>query len=205
MHQGFSTRGKILFYEPSYCVRWRVSGVLNYRAVYEKYWGEAVPQWLYRYYVDRVSITGTALEVNTFKRDGSTCTSKRKNWSKLNLGMHARGYTCRFNPSISVSAPWGVSVSAWPSCGEEELKTLRSSNIPAANHHVMRRSDNADRIAFNGRQKRGPYEQKKTGLNWSCYGLNFDLNILQSGVGDDTKYSSRTKACPGWDGSLAIF
>jgi len=33
------------------------------------------------------------------------------------MGQFWTGYSCSFNPSLSASAPWGVSVGGWPSCG----------------------------------------------------------------------------------------
>jgi hypothetical protein len=32
-------------------------------------------------------------------------------------GQYWAGYSCSFNPSISVTAPWGVGIGLWPSCG----------------------------------------------------------------------------------------
>lgn len=36
---------------------------------------------------------------------------------KLTMGQFWAGHACTFNPSLSVSFPWGVSLGAWPSCG----------------------------------------------------------------------------------------
>ena len=38
---------------------------------------------------------------------------------KISMGQHWSGYSCDFNPSISFSAPWGIGVSFWPSCGDK--------------------------------------------------------------------------------------
>jgi hypothetical protein len=35
----------------------------------------------------------------------------------MELGQAWTGYACSYNPSLSVSVPWAVGVSFWPSCG----------------------------------------------------------------------------------------
>ena len=53
--------------------------------------------------------------VTYLKKDGS-CGSRVK-LSKISLGQHWTGYSCSFNPSLSASFPWGVSIGGWPVCG----------------------------------------------------------------------------------------
>lgn len=59
--------------------------------------------------------------------------------TKLKLGQHWTGYACSFNPSLSVSYPWGISVSGWPSCGNRSQATydttygVRSTNYTQYN------------------------------------------------------------------------
>jgi hypothetical protein len=36
------------------------------------------------------------------------------------IAQHWSGYSCSFNPSITISGPWGVGVSGWPDCGNRE-------------------------------------------------------------------------------------
>jgi hypothetical protein len=35
----------------------------------------------------------------------------------MEMGQDWTGYSCSFNPSISVSIRWVISVGFWPSCG----------------------------------------------------------------------------------------
>ncbi|HVB43559.1 MAG TPA: hypothetical protein VNF47_12750 [Streptosporangiaceae bacterium] len=44
------------------------------------------------------------------------CAGSRK-VTKIQIGQHWTGYACSFNPSLSVSIPWGIGISAWPTCG----------------------------------------------------------------------------------------
>lgn len=58
-------------------------------------------------------VTATVTRLSARGRCGSRTTV-----SKLSLGQHWTGYACGFNPSISVSFPWGVSLGGWPNCGD---------------------------------------------------------------------------------------
>jgi hypothetical protein len=46
---------------------------------------------------------------------------------KVNLRQAWTGYACNFNPSLSFSAPRGISISGWPSCGKRNQAGYRSS------------------------------------------------------------------------------
>jgi len=37
----------------------------------------------------------------------------------ISMGQHWSGYSCSFDPSVFFSAPWGIGVSFWPSCGDK--------------------------------------------------------------------------------------
>jgi hypothetical protein len=41
----------------------------------------------------------------------------RATTTNMEMGQDWTGYSCSFNPSISVSIPWAISVGFWPSCG----------------------------------------------------------------------------------------
>jgi hypothetical protein len=54
--------------------------------------------------------------VRAYGRGG--CSGTAKLYS-ISMGQHWSGYSCGFNPSVTVSAPWGIGVSFWPSCGDK--------------------------------------------------------------------------------------
>lgn len=56
----------------------------------------------------------------------SGCTLSSENLSKISLDQHWTGYSCSFNPTLSVAAPWGVAVSGWPSCGNRKQASYSS-------------------------------------------------------------------------------
>ena len=105
--QGYGSRGKVMFYSPHICVRWKLQGVINYRATYiEEHRTTSQPgTTVYGYAVDNVKMTYNSVIINTFRADGSTCTKERKKYSKLEITEKMRGYGCDFNPSISIGAP----------------------------------------------------------------------------------------------------
>jgi hypothetical protein len=50
--------------------------------------------------------------------DSGRCGGSAKLYS-ISMGQYWSGYSCSFNPSVSFSAPWGIGVSFWPSCGDK--------------------------------------------------------------------------------------
>jgi hypothetical protein len=48
----------------------------------------------------------------------------------MTLDQEWAGYACSFNPSISVSLPWGVAISGWPSCGNRNQGGRLSGPYP---------------------------------------------------------------------------
>jgi hypothetical protein len=62
----------------------------------------------------------------TYLRKSGSCGS-RVSLSKISLGQHWTGYSCSFNPSLSVSFPWGVSVGGWPVCGGRKQASYTTS------------------------------------------------------------------------------
>jgi hypothetical protein len=44
----------------------------------------------------------------------------------MSMGQHWSGYSCGFNPSVFVAAPWGAGVSFWPSCGNKSQVSYTS-------------------------------------------------------------------------------
>lgn len=202
--QGFVDSGSLTYIDPSYCLRWKAQGVVSFTAKYEKYWGEAVNQWLYRYNIEKVNLGTIKITVDTFKRSGSSCTTERKNFKRITINTHARGYSCDFNPSISLGAPWAAAVSFWPSCGDKSLVDSRGTNT-SASHYQFARTDPEDWVYFKSSQGQGVKTAPATNLTWKCYGMNFEAALLSPANAEDNKHSPRVKACPTWNGSLAAF
>lgn len=209
MSQGFVKTGMIRFYTPNICVHYRLDGVLNYTANITHTYDSNIDTWLYQQYINHVSFTTMSLTVDGYRPSGSSCTSTRKSWSQAILKLGARGYSCDFNPSVSVSFPWTIGVAAWPSCGNRSLGRFKSSLTGSEYHHRMVRSASYDKIVFDKgytfSQARPHSTSVRNDIAWHCYGLDARVWLSQTNVGDDERPTRRAAACPGWTGGWSIF
>ena len=58
------------------------------------------------------------LKARVYAYHGGRCGGTAKLYS-ISMGQHWSGYSCDFSPSVSFSAPWGIGVNFWPSCGDK--------------------------------------------------------------------------------------
>lgn len=75
---------------------------------------------------------------------GGTCTGTAT-LTKLTLGQFWAGHDCSFNPSLSVSFPWGISFSFWPEC-DDRNQAGRSTTYPAG--RVYHQYNSGSPVAF---------------------------------------------------------
>lgn len=61
-------------------------------------------------------ISDPELQAVVYSYNGHTCGSTAT-VSRIKIAQYWTGYSCSYNPSISFSAPWGISFAFWPSCG----------------------------------------------------------------------------------------
>jgi hypothetical protein len=90
------------------------------------------------------------------------CGAKAK-VTKLELGQHWTGYACSFNPSISVSYPWGISVGAWPSCGNRNQATYDTTYATRSTNYAQ--NNTGSPTAF------GNYYDPEDANPPPCYGV----------------------------------
>jgi len=87
----------------------------------------------------------------------------RKNLTKELMGQHWSGYECRYNPSLGFSAPWGVFVSGWPTCGDKR-QAVYATSYGRGSHY--RQFNDGSRTGF------GSFEGIPDGsFSPPCYGL----------------------------------
>jgi hypothetical protein len=60
--------------------------------------------------------------------------------TKLTMGQHWAGSSCGFNPSVSVSFPWGISFSGWPSCGSRDQAVYATTYAVRTTSYVQNNS-----------------------------------------------------------------
>lgn len=111
------------------CVFIKASGRINYTLVDQP--GKPVSTFTWKNQVLRdpsltIRITG--------RSKSGKCTGPAK-LVKVSMQQDWTGYSCSFNPSLSVSVPWGVSISAWPSCGNRNQAGFKSDPPGKLSHY----------------------------------------------------------------------
>jgi hypothetical protein len=61
-------------------------------------------------------IVDPELQAVVYSYNGKKCGSSAT-VSRIKIAQYWSGYSCSYNPSISFSLPWGISLGFWPSCG----------------------------------------------------------------------------------------
>ncbi|UUW87663.1 hypothetical protein [Pimelobacter simplex] len=198
--QGFGTSGSYVMSGPSFCVRWRVGGVMRYRAtVVKEVRSTTAPGTVaWGYSVSNVRLSTNQVEVNTYAARNGKCTTTRKKYSKLTLQEKMRGYSCSFSPQLSVGLPWSVAVGFWPSCGSRDLATMSATTEDDSSRFTM--TSGAVVVSYKGKQDKGWYPSARSNLKWSCYGANARITV-QTARASNNFDTPRIAICPGWNGS----
>lgn len=97
----------------SRCISLATHGTITYTAVTHPNPHDPPPTITF----ENIKLTDPVVTATvTYLRKSGSCGS-RVSLSKVSLGQHWTGYSCSFNPSLSASFPWGVSIGGWPVCG----------------------------------------------------------------------------------------
>lgn len=73
---------------------------------------------LYHWDNQRLNVPKLTATIHSY-HDGS-CTKTVKKTTKMEMGQSWSGYSCSFNPSLSVGIPWAFGIGFWPSCGNRD-------------------------------------------------------------------------------------
>ena len=202
IYQGYARTVTTRFYSPNICVRTSFAGVISFRRNVRTWHRSTEGDTLDLYWIDRMKLTNNTMTIHTYKPNGSTCTSTPKRYVTLRAKLKAGAYACSMHPSFSVSAPWGVGFSFWPSCGRTELAGWSEFDADGGTHFKLSHSN--DRVGGYGSQEKNWSPTKRTNLTWACAGLAADVTP-KTGSAVDTKTTKKIKACPVWNGSTAGF
>src|SRR5262249_56321815 len=71
-------------------------------------------------------LTAPKLTADVHTYGGGSCIGP-STVTKLSMTQYWTGYACSFNPSLSVSVPWGISFGGWPSCSDRNRAHHASS------------------------------------------------------------------------------
>jgi hypothetical protein len=115
------------------CVLFTVSGNFTYSV-------SAQPAGVhgYAYTWSNQHLNDSTLTADIRAYDRGACKG-RATATNMDMGQDWTGYSCSFNPSISVSIPWAISFGFWPSCG----------NRTQAEHHHFYPGKYPDYIQYN--------------------------------------------------------
>lgn len=194
-HQGYASKGTMMFSSPSMCLRWVAAGVLNYRTGYEKTTDSSGSR--YAYQIDGVNLTHNTVKVNAFKRDGTKCTSTRTPWSKLIIDERMSTYSCSWNPTFSVSAPFSVSVSvSWPKCGDRDL--ARNRVVTSKRSSTFTMNNTGGKVTFKKLQGQA-FDNPDSKPTWKCYAAHLRIGV-QTAKASDWNDTNKLKICPAWTG-----
>jgi hypothetical protein len=97
----------------------------------------------------------------------------------MEMGQSWTGWSCSFNPSLSVSFPWALSFGFWPSCGQREQADRHHRYTGTYSHYTMYNS--GDEASF------GNYEVEVLPHNKPtppCYGMYVDGTAYERNTSD---------------------
>jgi len=104
--------------------------------------------------------------------------------TKLAMAQHWTGFACSFNPSISFNLPWGVGVSAWPTCNHRNQAT-RSHIYGSGSKHTM--FDSGARVGYGN-------VNASSATSFPCYGVYLSTTLFSGGNSDSFSTNVR-KVC----------
>jgi hypothetical protein len=156
------------------CVAFELTGRIKYNAVTN---GHSSVFWTDQ----TLSLPTIFAKVHAYKH--GRCTDRRATVTKMDMGQYWTGYSCSFNPSLSVSLPWGISFGGWPSCGSRNRAEHHTSYGRGAS---FTQNNTGSPTAF------GNYTG--TAQSPPCYGVFIGSTIYHHNTSDSFE-SSAKKVC----------
>jgi hypothetical protein len=160
------------------CVVFIASGNITY--TYSLVTGVKVTQYLW----SNQSLNSPKLSVYYHPYKGKSCGKARARLSHVVIGQYWSGYSCSFNPSISVSAPWGISFGGWPGC-QERNQAGYSSPYGRGTHAVQ--NNTGSQTTFGNLTKRSQSD-------YPCYGVyvsgQFWIGLQSDSYGEGNLHKS---------------
>jgi hypothetical protein len=153
------------------CVAYKVTGKITYTAVTN---GHNSVFWSNQKLVDPVFTA----KVTAY--DGGSCIGP-KTLTSISMSQHWAGYSCSFNPTLSVSAPFGLSFGGWPSCGSRTLAAHSTSYGLDSSYLQDNSGSHTSFENFTGSTSHEP-----------CYGV-YVSSTAHQGPGTSDSFSSSAK------------
>jgi hypothetical protein len=135
------------------------------------------------------------LSVHTYNYDPGShvCTTHRRRFSEIKIYENWAGYACNWHPRISISPPFKVGVSFWPSCQKKSAGLFHASKSSPASGLVSGWDDDTVRYANQalGLKPKGIRPDKP-----KCYGVVAKFEVLIGESWRSFKSPIRHKVCP---------
>ena len=161
------------------CVLFTATGKINYSVAQ----GPHSAQWT------NIKLTAPKLTAAIHAYSGGSC-SGPGTVTKLSMGQFWTGYSCSFNPSLSVSAPWGASIGGWPSCGNRKRASLSTTYTTTSPTYTQ--NNTGSPTTFGNYTAAGPDPAHP------CYGVFVSAVAFKGSTSDSfgaTQGSSSRKVC----------
>jgi hypothetical protein len=95
--------------------------------------------------------------------------------TKVTIAQHWAGYSCGFDPAISAALPWGVGVSAWPSCSSRsQAKYSTTYSVRSASYT---QNNTGSPVSYGT-------EVRLTEPKYPCYGVFVSAVVYQGNSSD---------------------
>ncbi len=128
------------------------------------------------YYWQNQTLNDPTLTIKiTALRSNNSCGSAAK-LVKVSMRQAWTGYSCTFNPSLGISAPWGISISGWPSCGNRNQAGYATTPPGQLSHYAQYNSGSPASFA--------DYHVDPTPKPVPCYGVYPTIIAYLTGVSD---------------------
>lgn len=138
---------------------------------------------------NNITLHNPTLTITVYNGGTNSC-QFRKTLSKAELRQDWAGYACSFNPSISISYPWGVSFGGWPSCGSRHQGGRRTS--PGGAYSIYNQYNTGAPLRF------ASYGIALT-RSGPCYGSYPTITAYVGGSSDTFIASRAQKKCLPWE------
>jgi hypothetical protein len=126
------------------------------------------------------------LSINVWALRRGVCTKKHKRLSAVDsFNQYWTGYSCSFNPSLSVSLPFAISISGWPSCGNRTTANYTDSN-PSSHYYYQQNNTGGVKVTFSNYIVNSAQYPP-------CYGLYIDSRIRIGGK--DDSFNATKQVC----------
>lgn len=190
--QAFSRSASVVNTNIQTCVRYTISGQLKYTA---RRFGPTGINHNIEWRLQNPRIVKPVLAAHTYNYDPGShvCTTRLHKFSEIKIYENWAGYACNWHPRISISPPFKVGVSFWPSCSSKSAGLFHASKSSPASGLVSGWDDDAVKYgnqALGLKPKGIPPDKPK------CYGVVAKFEVLNGESWRSFKSPSRSKVCP---------